>query len=154
MMKVSKTVLTCTPESKHKKRLRYGEEDLEETPSKKRKEDPEDPYETKEDEEHYDARKRRLTDLFGEEVKWCEDCALIPCVCVLNTIELRITEEKTRKLEKRMSSQSTPRLLINIRQDEHMVLNLEESLKSWNMSLQAIRLVFVATLQVLPAALQ
>ena len=52
------------------------------------------------------GRKRILSGLFGEEEELCEGCVMSPCVCVLNVIELKIIEEKERRLRK--SSQPTP----------------------------------------------
>ena len=71
----------------------------EETPNKRRKQ--EEDRDNKE--EYYDRRGRLLTEMFGEVGKWCEECVMQPCVCVLNRLELRLVEERIRKL----SSQKT-----------------------------------------------
>ena len=47
-----------------------------------------------------------LSDLFGEEEGWCEGCVMVPCICILSKIELKITEEKERRLRK--GSQISP----------------------------------------------
>lgn len=57
------------------------------------------------EEEREGGRKRILSDLFDEEEVLCEGCVMTPCVCLLNVIELRIVEEKERRL--RRSSQPT-----------------------------------------------
>ena len=79
-----------------KKRGRELEEDCEEeTPSKKMNVRCQEDYEV--------MRGRKLSSLFGEEEQWCKECVMMPCVCLLNKVELRIMEEKIRRL----SSQRT-----------------------------------------------
>ena len=106
----SKSAQLCLLES-GKKRSREEDDDqkAEETPKKKL----DDKIVGDEVEKSYELDRRRLmSDLFDEERdgwSWsgegglCQGCVMYPCVCSLNKVELRIVEEKERRL--RLSSQ-------------------------------------------------
>ena len=85
----------------------------EETPSKRRKQEEDKVFL----EDYHSRRGRLLTDMFGEVGNWCEECAMQPCICVLNRIELRLVEEKIR----RVSSQKTTTPTRNSPQDTKIV---------------------------------
>ena len=79
--------------SERKKRGRNKEEIAEDqTPSKKSREDR---GTVSEEEECVIVR---------DMERWCLECVMSPCVCILNTVKLKIVEEKIRRL----SSRTTP----------------------------------------------
>ena len=77
------------------------EECEEETPSKRRNlEEEKEEEEGCTEYEHKEYEHRRatmLSDLLGEKDGWCEECVMLPFVCLANKIELRIVEEKIRR---------------------------------------------------------
>ena len=90
-----------------KKRLREEDDGQEGTPSKRRQNDEEENREGMEKETYETRRGRILSELFGYDKIWCEDCVMMPCICLANNIELKIVKERTEELKRSSHPKTT-----------------------------------------------